>query len=249
MDNLIVFDNICKSYNNNMILKNLNLSIDEGEFVTIIGSSGCGKTTLLKLINGLITPNCGSVYINNKDISKINQIELRRSIGYVIQEIGLFPNMNVEKNISYVLNLNKSKNRNKSKIKNKAHSMSRMVGLDEGILDMYPSELSGGQRQRVGIARALISNPSILLMDEPFGAVDDITRKILQRSIKEIHLNTNTTIVFVTHDISEALTLATKVLVMDNGIIHQFAPPKDIINNPKTSFVKKLVSNYKNSLF
>ena len=238
---LITFENVYKSFNNSYILNNFNLNINKGEFLTIIGSSGCGKTTLLKLINGLLSPDSGTIYINNKDISKINQIHLRRNIGYVIQEVGLFPNMNIEKNISYVLNLSKKKN--KSNISSKAKSLSRMVDLDDEILKRYPNELSGGQRQRAGIARALAASPSILLMDEPFGAVDEITRKLLQDSIKEIHNSTNITIIFITHDIYEALTLGTKVLVMDNGTIHQYSTPYDVINNPESEFVKNLVSH------
>ncbi|MGL6106228.1 ATP-binding cassette domain-containing protein [Romboutsia sp.] len=238
-DRVIFFDNVTKSYENNIVLNNFNLTVNRGEFLTIIGSSGCGKTTVLKLINGLLKPESGNIYVNDEDISKVDQIQLRRKIGYVIQEIGLFPNMNIEKNIGYVPNLSKVKN--KDEILKNIHKLISIVGLSQDMLYRYPSELSGGQRQRVGIARALAAKPEILLMDEPFGAVDEITRKLLQEAIIKIHKTLNVTIIFITHDIKEALKLGTKVVVMDGGQIHQYASPNQIIENPKTEFVRKLV--------
>lgn len=238
-DKAISFVNVSKAYGNNLVLNNFNLSVNKGEFLTIIGSSGCGKTTILKLINGLLAPDSGTVYVNNQDISKVDIIKLRRKIGYVIQEVGLFPNMNVAKNIAYVPNLNK--NKNKKQIFENVKNLINIVGLNEELLPRYPSELSGGQRQRVGIARALASKPELILMDEPFGAVDEIARKLLQEAINKIHKTMDVTIIFITHDIEEALKLGTSVIVMDNGKIHQYAPPNQILENPETEYVRKLV--------
>ncbi|AIY81229.1 ABC transporter family protein [Clostridium botulinum 202F] len=236
---IIEFESICKSYGNKEILKNLNLCIDKGEFLTIIGSSGCGKTTLLKLVNGLIMPDKGRVLVYGEDISKISKIKLRRKIGYVIQEVGLFPHMNVRKNISYVLDLiNKD---NKRSIQERTEYLIKSVGLSKEILNRYPGELSGGQRQRIGIARALAAKPNIVLMDEPFGAVDEITRKLLQEEILRIYNEFNVTIIFITHDIREALKLGTRVIVMDEGNIIQSGTPTEIRENPKTIFVKELI--------
>ena len=236
---LIEVENVKKVYGDKLILKNINLKIDKGEFVTIIGSSGCGKTTFLKLINGLVNPDFGQVYINNYDISKIDKIALRRKIGYVIQEIGLFPHMNVRKNISYIPNLIKKDS--KEKVENKVRELIKVVGLKEDMLDRYPNELSGGQRQRVGIARALASDAKILLMDEPFGAIDEITRRLLQDEILRIYKEFNMTILFITHDIKEALKLGTRVIVMDKGDIIQNDTPEEVVRNPKTSFVRNLI--------
>ncbi|MDU6297179.1 ABC transporter ATP-binding protein [Clostridium celatum] len=236
---IIKFKNISKSYENNLILDNFNLEINRGEFLTIIGSSGCGKTTVLKLINGLLTPEAGNIYVEGKDIGEVDQIKLRRKIGYAIQGIGLFPHMSIEKNISYVLNLISKKD--KVKIDKKVRELIKLVGMDEDVLKRYPSELSGGQRQRIGIARALAAEPHILLMDEPFGAVDEITRKMLQEEIIKIHKELGVTIIFVTHDIREALKLGTKVLVMDKGQIIQYDSPSKIQENPKSDFVKELI--------
>ena len=176
--NVIELKDITMSYGPNRILEHFNLSVEQGTFLTMIGSSGCGKTTALKLMNGLLTPEQGTVTINGTDISRTDINELRRGIGYVIQEIGLFPHMTIEKNISYVPNLYKSPD--KAAIAARARQLAGTVGLDTDMLKRYPSELSGGQRQRVGIARALMNSPKIILMDEPFGAVDEITRRRLQ---------------------------------------------------------------------
>ena len=235
----IVFKNITKSYGEKNILKDFSLNIKKGEFLTIIGSSGCGKTTVLKMINGLIKPNKGNVFVDGKDISKINLIQMRRKIGYVVQDVGLFPHMKIKNNISYTLNLEKKEN--KEEIFSKVKKLVKIVGLDEEIINRYPNELSGGQRQRVGIARALVGEPDIILMDEPFGAVDEITRKLLQDEIYKIYKEYNVTIVFITHDIREALKLGTRVIVMDNGEIVQSGTPKEIKENPKTEFVRNLI--------
>ena len=240
MNTAIEFRNIKKAYEGKVIIDALNLSVAKREFVTIIGSSGCGKTTALKMINGLITPTCGDIFVNGENIKQKNLTKLRRNIGYAIQGSVLFPHMTVEQNISYVPNLlNK---RNKAKTKSAVSKWMNLVGLDEELKHRYPSELSGGQQQRVGIARALAASPDILLMDEPFGAVDEITRSSLQAELKQIYEKTGITVLFVTHDISEALTLGTKVLVMDQGIIQQYAEPEELLQNPATNFVKQLLT-------
>lgn len=237
---MIELRNVTVSYEQDTILRHFDLKVEAGTFLTIIGSSGCGKTTALKLMNGLLTPKEGAVFINDTDISKTDGNELRRNIGYVIQEIGLFPHMTVEKNISYVPNL--YQNRDKKAIAGRVRELIGTVGLTPDMLDRYPSELSGGQRQRVGIARALMNSPKIILMDEPFGAVDEITRRRLQEEILRIHDSLGGTIVFVTHDIKEALKLGTRVLVMDEGHIIQDGTPEELREHPATEFVSKLIN-------
>lgn len=237
---VIELKDITMSYGTNKILEHFNLCVEQGTFLTMIGSSGCGKTTALKLMNGLLTPEQGTVLINGQDIAHTDINELRRNIGYVIQEIGLFPHMTIEKNICYVPNL--YKNRDKAAIAKRARKLAKIVSLEESMLSRYPSELSGGQRQRVGIARALMNSPKIILMDEPFGAVDEITRKRLQEEILRIHEELGGTIVFVTHDIKEALKLGSRVLVMDQGKIVQDGTPDDLKEHPATDFVRRLVN-------
>ena len=237
----IRFDHVSKDYDEHTILKDISLDIRKGEFLTVIGSSGSGKTTLLKLINGLIQPTSGKIYINGKDISLENQTLLRRNIGYVIQGIGLFPHMTIRKNIAYVPGLLNKKDKKRTTAA--VGRLIQTVGLDPDMLERYPSELSGGQRQRVGIARALAANPDILLMDEPFGAVDEITRKMLQSEIIRIHQELHVTIVFITHDIRESLLLGSRVLVMNNGCIEQEGSPDEILRSPKSDFVKALTGH------
>ena len=236
---IIEFQHVTKQYGDNVVLKDISISINQGEFVTLIGRSGCGKTTFLKMINALLLPNEGTVLVRGQDITKINQIELRRSIGYVIQNVGLFPHMTVRKNIEYVPRL--FKHRPASTLA--PEKLMEMVSLEPNFLTRFPSELSGGQKQRVGIARALATMPSILLMDEPFGAVDEITRKQLQASISEIHKELGITIIFVTHAIDEALLLGTKTAIFGDQKIIQYASPQEILAAPASDFVRELTSS------
>ena len=227
-ESIIRFVDVTKAYDDEAILERFSLDIGRGEFLTIIGSSGCGKTTLLKMINGLLIPDKGTVFVQGRDISKTDLIALRRNIGYAIQGVGLFPHMTVRKNIAYVPSLLNKQNRQKT---------------EAAVLERYPSELSGGQQQRVGIARSLAAAPDILLMDEPFGAVDEITRRMLQDEIMRIHRELGVTIVFITHDIREALKLGSRVAVMDHGGLVQIDTPENIRKHPATDFVKELVSD------
>ena len=236
---IIEFINIEKSYGNDWAIEDFNLTIEKGEFVTIIGSSGSGKTTIIKMINGLIKPDSGTIIVEDKDICTADLIHLRRNIGYAVQGSVLFPHMTVEQNIAYVPNLLNKKN--KQKTVNAISKWMDIVGLDDSLRDRYPGELSGGQQQRVGIARSLAASPYILLMDEPFGSVDEITRKQLQLEMKAIYEKTGITVLFVTHDIAEALQLGTKVLVMNNGSIEQFDTPENIKQHPATKYVEELV--------
>lgn len=235
----IEYKNIRMAYGEKVIIENFNLAVEKGEFVTIIGSSGCGKTTILKMVNGLVRPVSGEILIDGRSIREMDLTALRRNIGYAIQGSVLFPHMTVEKNIAYVPNLINKKD--KAKTAQAIEKWMRIVGLDEELKTRYPSEISGGQQQRVGIARALAASPEILLMDEPFGAVDEITRSSLQDEIARIHRETGITILFVTHDIDEALRLGTRVLVMNEGRAQQFAPPREILNHPATDFVRQLI--------
>lgn len=236
---IIKYNNVSMSYGDNAIINNFNLSIEKGEFVTIIGSSGCGKTTILKMVNGLILPTNGEVIVQGENTKTANITELRRKIGYAIQGSVLFPHMTIEKNIAYVPNLlNKV---DKKQTMQAVDKWMQIVGLDEAMKKRYPHQLSGGQQQRVGIARALAASPNILLMDEPFGAVDEITRMSLQDEISRIYKETGITILFVTHDINEAMKLGTKMLVMDSGVVQQYDTPDEIRQSPANEFVKKLL--------
>ncbi|ERI62136.1 ABC transporter, ATP-binding protein [Capnocytophaga sp. oral taxon 863 str. F0517] len=236
---MITFTHIYKSYNGKEIIPDFNLTIESGAFLTIIGTSGSGKTTVLKMINGLVLPDKGEIRIDGKNIADENLIALRRNIGYVIQGNILFPHLSVAENIAYVLVL---KNYPKSDISRIVAEKLKLVNLAPELAERFPHELSGGQQQRVGIARALAANPNIILMDEPFGALDSITRKQLQRELKALHQLSGATIVFVTHDITEALTLGTKVLVLDKGVIQQYDTPEMIQRHPANELIRELVN-------
>ncbi len=236
---IIRLEHIDKSFGDTKVLKDFSLTVEEGEFLTVIGRSGCGKTTMLKLINGLLMPEGGEVIVEGKNLRETDLIGLRRSIGYVIQNRGLFPHMTVEKNITYVPVI--SGKRNKTENHELALKLMKTVGLEPEMLKRYPAELSGGQQQRVGIARALAANPHILLMDEPFGALDEITRQTMQDEILKLQKELHLTIVFITHDIREAMKLGDKVLVMDAGKVVQYDIPEMIKKYPANNFVKELI--------
>lgn len=239
--NVIEYRNVSMVYGDKEIIHGLSIAVEQGEFVTIIGSSGCGKTTLLKMVNGLVVPTGGDVFVEGKSTRELDLTELRRNIGYAIQGSVLFPHMTVYQNIAYVPSLlNK---RDKKRTQRAVSKWMDIVGLEEALLERYPSELSGGQQQRVGIARALAASPEILLMDEPFGAVDEITRASLQEEISRIHRETGITILFVTHDINEAMKLGTRILVMDKGQIQQYDRPENIRKQPANEFVATLLSH------
>lgn len=231
---IIQFDAIHKAYEEGKpVISGLSLTVEEGEFVTLLGPSGCGKTTLLKMVNKLIEPDAGTISVMNKPISQWNTIELRRSIGYVIQQIGLFPHMTIGDNINYVQSI-KGKG---SYEQRRVQELLNIVGLPIDFEKKYPRELSGGQKQRVGVARALMPDPDIILMDEPFGAVDEIARSLLQEEIIDIQRELNKTILFVTHDIEEALKLGSKVVLMNNGNIEQSGSSNDLVYHPSNQFV------------
>ena len=238
-DIAVNFQHVSVSFGDNEILKDFSLEVQKGECLTIIGTSGCGKTTMLRLGHGLLLPSSGTVEVNGQDVGTSDLIKLRREIGYAIQNVGLFPHMTVRQNIAYVPSLSKRWNRQEEN--RQIQRLLTVVGLDAAMADRYPSELSGGQKQRVGIARALAANPSILLMDEPFGAVDSITRRGLQKELKNLHKSLGLTILFVTHDIREALRLGDRVLVMKEGKIVRLDTPKAIKENPGSDFVARLL--------
>lgn len=236
----VAFEHVSKQFGDAIAVDDVNLAIAEGMFVTIIGSSGCGKTTLLKMVNALVMPDEGEVLVHGRATSNADPIGLRRNIGYAIQGSVLFPHLTVEQNIAYVPTLLNSGDEDRTEAAVK--KWMDIIGLPRDIMDRYPAELSGGQAQRVGIARALAASPDILLADEPLSAVDAITRASLQDEIKRIHEQTGITVLFVTHDIDEALDLGDRVLVMEAGRAVQFAPPEEILRAPATEFVNRLVS-------
>ncbi len=239
MEECIRFDNVSVRYEGHAALDHFSLSVRTGEFLTIIGRSGCGKTTALRLINGLKTPDEGTVLVRGEDVSRTDLIRLRRRTGYAIQEVGLFPHMNVRDNIAYVPSLSKLWTRSETEVN--VAELLKTVGLSPDIALRYPGELSGGQRQRVGIARALAAKPDILLMDEPFGSVDEITRRSLQTEIRRLHDALRLTIVFVTHDINEAMLLGDRMLVMDAGRAVQIGEPSYVRSHPADAFVRELL--------
>lgn len=232
---MIEYMNICKSYNGKQIVKNLNLKIHDGEFVVLIGPSGCGKTTTLKMLNRLIEMDSGKISIEGKNIMDINAEKLRTSIGYVIQQIGLFPNMTVEENICVVPKLLKW---DKERCKKRVHELLELVDMPyEKYSKKYPNEMSGGQQQRIGVLRALAGDPPIILMDEPFGALDPITRDTLQDEVKAIQKKLGKTIIFVTHDMDEAIKMADTIVFMNDGRIVQAASPEEMLKDPADDIV------------
>lgn len=236
---MLEFKNVGKKFKNTEVLKNISMTIQDGEFVVFIGPSGCGKTTTLKMINRLIVPSQGKILLNGKDILKEDVIQLRRNMGYVIQQTGLFPHMNVQENIEVIAKL---EHVDASARVQKTKELMDMVGLDfEEYAKRYPAELSGGQQQRVGVARAFALNPDIIVMDEPFSALDPITRSSLQDELLLIQENVKKTIVFVTHDMDEAIKIADRICIMNDGQVLQFDTPEEILKHPLNAFVSDFV--------
>ena len=217
---------------------NMTIDIESGDFIAFIGTSGSGKTTALRMINRMIESTEGEITIDGKNIKELNPVELRRSIGYVIQQIGLMPHMTVKENIVLVPKLLKWSQEKKDE---KAKELIRLVDLPEECLDRYPSELSGGQQQRIGVVRALAAEQDIILMDEPFGALDPITRDTLQDLVKKLQQQLGKTFIFVTHDMDEAIKLADKICIMTNGQVVQYDTPDNILRSPANDFVKDFI--------
>jgi osmoprotectant transport system ATP-binding protein len=236
---LIEFKNIVKKYRTKTIINPFSLDIEAGQLVVFIGPSGCGKTTLLKMINKLIQPTSGKIYVNGTDISTINPIELRRNIGYVIQNTGLFPHMSIKENLELIPKL---KGEDPTAIAQKTGELLELVGLDpKEFLHRFPKELSGGQQQRIGVARAFSTNSDIILMDEPFSALDPVTRSSLQDELFQMQKELNKTIIFVTHDMDEAIKIADKICILKDGDILQYDTPENILKNPANDFVEEFI--------
>ncbi len=236
---MIKFENISKQYKAKKVLNDITFTVQKGSLVAIIGESGCGKTTLLKMINRLIKPTSGMICIDGRDAAAMDEVTLRRRIGYVIQQTGLFPHMTIRENIELIPRLEKMPLKDRE---DNTKRLMQMVGLDCGeFLDRYPTELSGGQQQRVGVARAFATDPDIILMDEPFSALDPMTRSDLQDELVQLQGKLKKTIIFVTHDMDEAIKIADMICIMKDGDILQYDTPENILNNPADEFVSSFV--------
>lgn len=237
---MVEFKNVTKIYpkSKQPAVENINFKIDKGEFCCLIGTSGSGKTTLMRMINRMNSITKGEVLVNGKNVTEFNPVSLRRRIGYVIQNNGLMPHMTIRENIVLVPKLLKWP---KEKLAEEAKRLIKMAELPESFLDRYPVELSGGQQQRIGVVRALAANQNLILMDEPFGALDPITRESLQTLVQNLQVQLGKTIVFVTHDMDEALKLATKIVVLHDGQLIQVGTPEEILHHPANDFVKSLI--------
>lgn len=234
---MIQFEHVSKEYEGKKVVSDLNFEIQQGEFFILVGPSGSGKTTLLKMINRLLEQTEGNIYLEGKNSKDYNTRQLRFNIGYVLQQIALFPNLTVLENIELIPEM---KNWEKRRRREKAKELMKRVGLNpEKYANRYPRDLSGGEQQRVGILRAIIFNPKILLMDEPFSALDPISRNQLQDLIKKIHKEFGMTIIFVTHDMKEAMKLGDRICIMKNGKQIQLATPENIRENPANQFVEE----------
>lgn len=239
MNKAIEIRNVSASYRDHEVLRQIALAVEKGEFLVIIGPSGCGKTTLLKMINGLVQPVEGEVLVEGERLSACDLTSLRRRIGYAVQGAKLFPHLTVEDNICYVPGLDKKLSKeDRRKLSGK---MLELVELPAELAKRFPRQLSGGQKQRVGIARAMAASPDILLMDEPFGAVDEITRRALQGELLALQKKTGITIVFITHDIEEAFKLGSRILIMKDGVIWQEGKKEELLHAPRDGFVKQLI--------
>lgn len=235
----IQFERVCKTFGDTKIVDQFNLKIPKGKLVTLIGPSGCGKTTTLKMVNRLIEPTSGTITVDGQEIRNMNPVELRRSIGYVIQQIGLFPHMTIEENIALIPKL---KGMDKPRYVRRVEELLGLVGMDPATFrSRYPKELSGGQQQRIGVARAMAADPSIILMDEPFSALDPMSREQLQDEMIKLQSTLQKTILFVTHDMDEALKIADQIVLMKDGNIVQSGVPDQILRHPENDFVKEFV--------
>ena len=236
---MIEFKGVTKRYEQEAVVSDISFKIDKGSLVVLIGPSGCGKTTLLKMINRLIAPTAGDIFINGRSVFEQDEIELRRNIGYVIQQTGLFPHMTVRENIEIIPRLQKKE---KTAIRDKSLALMEMVGLDpEVYLDRYPFQLSGGQQQRIGVARAFACEPDVILMDEPFSALDPLTRLQLQEELADLQAKMRKTIVFVTHDMDEAVKIADKICLIHEGSIVQYDTVEDMMKNPANDYVAEFI--------
>jgi osmoprotectant transport system ATP-binding protein len=237
---MIHFNDVTKVYNGNVkAIENMNFTVEDGELVIMLGPSGCGKTTLLRMVNQLESITDGDIMLNGKSVRHSNKIEMRRNIGYVIQSNGLFPNMNIEDNAMIVPNL---LGWDRKKMRDRFNMLMELVGLNpDEYRKRYPHELSGGQQQRVGVARALAADPPVMLMDEPFGALDPIIRTHLQEEFLQIQKELKKTILFVSHDIDEAVKMADKIALLKGGKMMQYAEPARMLNKPANSFVAEFV--------
>lgn len=239
---MIKFKNVTKRYGKHVAVDNISFNINEGEFFVLIGPSGCGKTTTLKMINGLINLSEGYIYFKDKPISDYPVYEMRWDIGYVLQQIALFPHMTIKENIAQVPQMKKWKEKD---IDKRVDELLNMVGLEPAkYKNRKPDELSGGQRQRVGVIRALAADPPVILMDEPFSALDPISREKLQDDLIELQTKIKKTIIFVTHDIQEAMKLGDKICLLNEGHIEQIDTPEGFKNNPQNEFVKQFMGSH-----
>jgi osmoprotectant transport system ATP-binding protein len=238
---MIRLEAVSKHYPNGTVaVRELTLEVPDGEVAVLVGPSGCGKTTILRMINRLIEPTSGRIYIENEDVTHVDPVHLRRRIGYVIQQIGLFPHQTIEHNVATVP---KMLGWNRQRQRTRVDELLDLVGLDPAqYRDRYPHQLSGGQRQRVGVARALAADPPVLLMDEPFGAIDPITRSRLQDEFKRLQADLKKTIVFVTHDVEEAVKMGDRIAILNiGGVLEQYDVPSQILGHPATDFVASFV--------
>ena len=236
---MIQFRDVTKDFKGNVVLSDISMEINDRELTVLIGPSGCGKTTTLKMINRLIPPSKGNIFINGKNIEEIDKVQLRRNMGYVIQQGGLFPHMTIRQNIEIIERLER---KDPQDIVDNTVRLMRMVDLNpEEFLDRYPTELSGGQRQRIGVIRALANDPDIVLLDEPFSALDPVTRSSLQDELIELQAKVGKTMVFVTHDLDEAIKIADRICIMKDGHILQYDTPEMILKKPVDEFVSNFV--------
>jgi osmoprotectant transport system ATP-binding protein len=238
---MISLESLTKRWDNGQVAVDaLDLEVGEGEITMLVGPSGCGKTTTLKMVNRLIEPTSGRIFLGGEDVTSADPVELRRRIGYVIQQVGLFPHLTVADNVATVPRL---LGWEKARIRRRVDELLELVGLDPAqYRRRYPHQLSGGQRQRVGVARALGVDPPVLLMDEPFGAIDPITRDRLQGEFLRLQAEVGKTVVFVTHDIDEAVRLGDRIAVLrQGGVLEQYAPPADVLGRPASPFVADFV--------